>query len=181
LLATSPGPAALDPTFAPDGRRLAFYDGERRWWIATLGERAEENKLEEQPAPPGGGTFFVTDWSPDGALVIGRVNDADGNDQGLFVYAPSQKTYRRVSGEQAAFCAWWGGSRYAVCSRFQRGLIVIDTTNGATRPLLEARPSSRLVTPSTSRDGRYLGWVEVSEESDVWLATFEETPADTSR
>ena len=90
---------------------LLFNDGERRWWIATLGEQAEENQLEEQPAPPGGGAFVVMSWSPDGALVIGRVIDADGNDQGLFVYAPSQKAYRRVSGEPCGASApGWGAA-----------------------------------------------------------------------
>jgi dipeptidyl aminopeptidase/acylaminoacyl peptidase len=176
LLATSPGPAAIDAAFAPDGRRLAFHGGERLWWIATLGENAAENKLEEQPAPPGGGEFSVMAWSPDGALLIGQVGDADGNDQGLFVYAPDQKAYRRVTSEPATFpgCTWLGGSRHAVCSRFQQGLVVVDTTSSAIRTLVEALPSSRLITPSASLDGRYLGWVEVSEESDIWLATFEE-------
>ncbi len=184
LLVTAPGPAAIDAVFAPDGRRLAFYDAENRWWITTLGDQAEENRFEEQPAPPGGGVFVLMSWSPDGALVLGSVNDTDGNDQGLFVYAPAQKAYRRVSIEGLgrirgpSLCAWLGGSRYAVCASPQQGLIVVDTANDTTRLLVEARVSSRLQIPSASLDGRFVGWVEASEESDVWLATFEGGPAD---
>jgi Tol biopolymer transport system component len=181
VLATSPGPAALEPVFAPDGRRLAFYDAVRRWWIATLGESTEQNQVEEQPPAPGGGVFTLTSWSPDGALLIGRVEDADGNDQGLFVYSPSQKAYRHVTDEPANLCAWLGGNRFAVCSQFQGGLIVVDTANGVTRPFVEARPSSRLIRPSATPDGRQVAWLEISEESDVWLATFEEPPEGASR
>jgi Tol biopolymer transport system component len=183
IFATSPGSAAVNAAFAPDGQRIAFDDGEEHWWIATASGQADENHLDEQPTPPGGGVFFVSAWSPDGALVLGTVNDAAGNYQGLFVYSPSEKAYRRVTRERFLgfnSCTWLGGSRYAVCPAPRR-LVVVDVADGATRTLVEARPSSAYGPASASRDGRFLGWHEISIESDIWLATPEEPAAGAKR
>ena len=115
--------------------------------------------------------------------MLGKVYDAAGNDQGLFVYSPSEKAYRRVTREPVfgfKSCTWLGGSRYAVCPA-PRGLVVADIANGATRTLVAARPSSAFGPASASRDGRFLAWDETTSESDIWLATPDEPAAGARR
>jgi hypothetical protein len=83
--------------------------------------------------------------------------------RGLYVLSLVSGTYRRLGDQVGSAVLWLDAGRLVVGTA--RGEIqVVDARSG------EARELARGLGPSVSADGRWLTYVEQSEEADVWMA-----------
>ncbi len=84
--------------------------------------------------------------------------------RGLYILSLDSGAYRRVGDQSALEFLWLDAGRLLVGT--SRGEIqVVDARSG------EARELARGLGPSVSADGRWLTYLERSEEADVWMAT----------
>jgi Tol biopolymer transport system component len=176
-----------EPQWSPDGETITFFDTERGGGLldlrAGLAAPAERSLPEIEP----GLLFWPLSWSPDGRL-LGGVALRDGNLEGQYVASVATGEYRRLRHSSAtlgsATLSFDGAPIFIDAERYLyvdgRGLYLGDLAGGATELLHEALPGHTLSSPTPSRDGRWLTWIDRADESDIWLMTLEEpaAPAD---
>ena len=82
---------------------------------------------------------------------------------GLYVLSLASGAYRRLGDQSGPDVLWLDAGRLVVGTA--RGEIqVVDARSGETREV------ARGLGPSVSADGRWLTYLERSEEADVWMA-----------
>jgi Tol biopolymer transport system component len=151
-------------SWSPDGSELAACGAqERAGWRIDL--RQAPGQAAARRLPPIDETHHLCprSWSSGGDALAGIAIDPGGVWRGLYVLSLGSGTYRRVGDQGALELLWLDAGRLLVGTA--RGEIqVVDARSGETRDL------GRGLGPSLSADGRWLTYVERSEESDVWMA-----------
>jgi Tol biopolymer transport system component len=172
LLATSPTRAALDPVVSPDGRQLAMDDEAGKAWIVDLGATPAQNVLHELPPSPAGRPFQLVSWSPDGARLAGGIQSSERYGA-LYVFEIATRTYHRIS--ESGTNPHFVDARHVVWES-ERAIELFDLDTGAQRALVAQPRLQAYRRSSASRDGRWLAWLEVDQQSDIWLATPQSPP-----
>jgi eukaryotic-like serine/threonine-protein kinase len=151
------------PSWSPDGAELVACAGldEQAWRIdlrQPLGEAAARR------LPPIDETHFLCarSWSPDGKSLAGFAIDPGGVWRGLYVLSLASGAYRRLGDRIGSEVLWLDAGHLVVGT--PREVQVVDARSG------EARDLARGQSPSLSADGRWLAYLEQSEEADVWMA-----------
>ena len=89
------------------------------------------------------------------------------------VYSLESRTYKRVrTGDAFGLLFLPDGRRLLVVN--PREIRLVDLEGGPGRTLLTAPEGAEILSADLSLDGRHLAWHESTDESDVWLAEFEE-------
>ncbi len=148
--------------WSPDGSELATC-GEKGAWRIDLRQPVGEAAARRLPPIDESHEFCPRSWSPDGQALAGIAIGPGAVWRGLHTLSLASGAYRRL-GDQDEMAAWLDEGRLVVGTT--RGEIqVVDARSG------EARELARGLGLSASADGRWLTYVELSEEADVWMAT----------
>jgi Tol biopolymer transport system component len=111
------------------------------------------------------------DWSRDGRFLAGDTKGG-GREAGIVVESLESGVRRRLtdSGESPR---WLGDSRRLLYLR-DGGLWLLDSATGASSNVISRPKASRtLFDFGLAADDRWLVFVELTRESDIWLARLE--------
>jgi TolB protein len=152
-----------EPTWSPDGQTLAFYsnrDGEYQVWTI----RPDGSELQRITAVPGGVWYLA--WSPDGRSLAGVAIGPGQIWAGVHVFSLASNTYQRVDDDGSM--AHWVGNSHLVITAPGRRIRVTDVRSGDTRELVRGNR------PAVAPDGRWLSYLDITDEGDVWMVTLGE-------
>jgi serine/threonine protein kinase len=162
------GDLALNhPIPSPDGR-----------WVAGTNTNGGEQFLfdardlskppEHLPQPPGRGTTYLWDWSPDGTRIATR--DTVGQ---LRVFTVASKTWDSVG--TGVFPRWLPDGRRLVAQ--DRGRIVLVDTITKTTSQVYAEPDRgrSVFSVALSPDARRLYFTSAVNEADIWVMRFDQS------
>jgi Tol biopolymer transport system component len=125
------------------------------------------------PLGEAGLDFWPSSFSPDGRRIAGALYSTAAKPVGGAVYSLEDRSYRRVpTGDAGALLFLPDGRRLLLVSG--REIRLFDLEGGGARTLVTAPEGGQIASASLSSDGRYLAWHESTDESDIWLAEFEE-------
>jgi len=148
--------------WSPDGSQIAC-GGEEAAWQIDLRQPAGEAAARRLPSIDQTHSFCPRSWSPDGAALAGIAIDSGGVWRGLYVLSLASGVYRRL-GDQDELVVWLDAG-HLVAGTSRGEIQIVDARSG------EARELARGLVPSVSADGRWLTYVEQSEEADVWMGS----------
>jgi len=157
------------PVWSPDGKRLVVSSQQGAYFIDP-GATEPAGAAVALPEGPGGLRFSPLVWSPDGRELLGVTRRHDGSASGVATYSIADTTYRErtVPAEVAAMTFLPDGRRIVGTSG--RRVELIDLGSGATREIVATTPGHAILSVELSRDGKWLAWIEATDESDIWLA-----------
>ena len=150
------------PAWSPDGSELSVctQEGSRR---IDLRQPVAEAAARRLPPIDETHLFCARSWSPDGTALAGIAIGPGSVWRGIHVLSLASGAYRRLGDQSGPDVLWLDAGRLVVGTA--RGEIqVVDARSG------EARELARGLGPSVSADGRWLTYLEQSEEADVWMA-----------
>ena len=173
-LATGRESIGFYPHFSPDGSRIAAADTEGAYLLAVSGTGGA-GAVESLPPPGDGLSFWPIGFSPDGRRLGGALISVAGLSAGAAVYSLADHSYRRVSTEPVWEVSFLPDGRRVFLVTKQRAEVV-DLDSGSARDVVTMQDGTELVWAELSADGRHLTWHEQTDESDLWLATFEGAP-----
>ena len=125
------------------------------------------------PLGEAGLDFWPSSFSNDGRRIAGALYSAAANPVGGAVYSLEDRSYRRVpTGDAGTLLFLPDGRRLLLVSN--REIRLFDLEGGGVRTLVTAPEGGEIGSAALSRDGRSLAWQESTDESDIWLAEFEE-------
>jgi len=179
-LTTTPDEAPQVSVWSPQGDRLATFisDAENDAFVFDIDETAPQMLLSLPPLPrveSGNGQFQPFSWHPDGNLIVGTVDPADGSNEGstLWLLDLSSQSYRRlVPGTEPRFLA--DGHRVLYRAPAQDAFFVVDIDGGEPRPVSIPERFGRIETIVLSPDNRRAYLVRVDQEADIWMLDFEQ-------
>jgi Tol biopolymer transport system component len=149
------------PVLSPDGSQMSTCTNKAAWLI-DLREPLGPAAARRLPPIDDSQTFCPYSLSPDGKDLTGSAQAADGRDHGVYVFSLANSRYRRV-GDLDGIPSWVDSRRLVVGT--PSGLLqLVDVQSGEARPLVNGWA------PTVSANGRWLEYVDVSTEADVWLA-----------
>jgi Tol biopolymer transport system component len=159
------------PRWSPDGKRIAL-SAQSGAYVQDPFATSPAGSTEEI-VDPGDHRFEPLDWSRDGRTIVGSKRDAASRRHGVVLYDLAGRSYRMLNETpDVANCRFFDRDTKIVCS-WRRGIVLLDTTSGASREILAAPPAREFAYVVPSEDGRWLTWLEAGDESDIWLATLE--------
>jgi dipeptidyl aminopeptidase/acylaminoacyl peptidase len=146
-------------------------------WIAASNPNGGEqfifdardlNKVPERlPQPPGRGTTYLWDWSPDGTKIATR--DTVGQ---LRVFTIASRTWDAVG--TGVFPRWLpDGRRLVVQDRFR--MTLVDTVAKTSRELYAETGGRTIFSIALAPDARRVYFTSAVNEADIWLMRFEDT------
>ena len=145
--------AGSNPTWSPDGRRLAFVDGGRLKRIRRDGSRLREVVAHR------GSRIGPPLWSPDGAWIAYSTSGDE-----LWAVRPDGTGSHRLAKARALNVAWSPNGRrlvYAGAVPDQEELFTVSVRGGRPRRLIDAK--AIVGVPQWSPDGRRIAfWTESS-------------------
>jgi hypothetical protein len=131
--------------------------------------------VERLPAPGDDLAFWPYSFSEDGRQLAGSLVSTANLSVGAAILDLGRGVYRRIADEQVEqvrFLPGGGGVLLSTLTKIER----LDLATGTRREIHAAPPGTKIIWTDLSRDGRRLAWNETADESDLWLATFEESP-----
>jgi eukaryotic-like serine/threonine-protein kinase len=162
------------PHFSPDGKRIAAADTEGAY-LLTVAEPGEAGPVEALTPPGDGLSFWPMCFSPDGRRLAGTLISVAGLSTGAAVYTLADRSYRRVSSEPVGQVSFLPDGRRIFLALRAR-VEVVDFDSGSAHEVLKMPEGTELIWAELAGDGRHLTWHEQTDESDLWLATFEGAP-----
>ena len=168
--------SVFNPSWSPDSRWLARGEHGRGRAVPPRGRGRQGRSGAPQflaPLGEAGLDFWPSSFSPDGRRIAGALYSAAANPVGGAVYSLEDRSYRRVpTGDAGALLFLPDGRRLLLVS--SREIRLFDLEGGGVRTLVTAPEGGEIGSAALSRDGRFLAWHESTDESDIWLAEFEE-------
>jgi eukaryotic-like serine/threonine-protein kinase len=163
------------PVYSPDGSRLVGVDEKGSTWRLDLqrpdsGWVLVHRATEDEPLPDG-----ECSWSRDGRQLACDLTDRGYRSLGLYVESIDTGERRRLT-ESGETPVWLADSRRLLYQ--DAGVIrLLDTETGRSSVVVAAsRAPRQLDTFDVSTDDAFIVINETTSQSDIWLATEEETP-----
>ncbi len=153
-LTTTDGNATL-PVWSPQGSRLAYTVAGRGAFLSRAIPGAGENAPEALPAPPDGGPFEPSSWSPDGLQLAGSAH-------GVALYSLGERRYRRLT-HRGTRPLWLDNRRLLFTD--EREIRLLDTRTGDSRVLFSSAPGG-LSTPLGPAPGARALFVSLTASSE---------------
>jgi serine/threonine protein kinase len=152
------------PVLSPDGSQLSAC-AEGTAWLIDLRQPLGPAAARRLPPIDESHSFCPYSLSPDGKDLTGSAVAADRSERGVYVFSLANNRYRRV-GDLDGFPSWVD-SRLLVVGTPSGFVQLVDAQSGAVRHLVDGSG------PTVSANGRWLEYVDLSNEADVWLATLD--------
>jgi len=164
--------SAWNPTWSPDGTRL-LVGSEDGPYVLDIHATSGPGSTRPLPAMEQGLVFMPTWWSVDRDRVIGEARDTGNRVRGVASLSLADGSYRMLasSSTAAARARLLPDNRRIVYTQDEK-LLVHDPATGKTHDLIVAPAGHRYVDVSLSNDGRWIAFLEVWDESDIWMAEF---------
>lgn len=167
--------SVFNPYWSPDGRWIVAgnTDADGPFVLEVADGKAVGDPQFLAPLGEAGLDFWPSSFSPDGRRIAGALYSAAANPVGGAVYSLGERSYRRIpTGDAGTLLFLPDGRRLLLVSA--REIRLFDLEGGGARTLVTAPKGGEIGAASLSRDGRHLAWHESTDESDIWLAEFEE-------
>lgn len=170
------------PFWAPDGRAIAAFDTSRDGggFLVDLSAGLEAPEIVDLPSPATGEVFWPLTWSPDGSHLVGRTIRSSGGIGPAYVYTFKSSAYEPLPSlaltgaptiANALSTFFVDNHRLAFLSGSR--VLLAELRGGEPTLLYEARAPRTVAVLSASADGRWLSWIETTDESDIWLMTLD--------
>jgi Tol biopolymer transport system component len=161
------------PIWSPDGRLVAAGGTEGPVLMEVSGGAAAAPAQPLAPLDEAGLAFWPYSFSPDSRRLVGTIHSSANTAVGAAVYDIAGRSFRRLPVDRLRnLLLLPDGRRLLVVGR--QGLAVLDPETGASRTIAAPADGWSIVWATLSGDGRSLAWHERTDESDIWLAEFEE-------
>jgi Tol biopolymer transport system component len=177
LRAVSAGDHSVSvPFWAPHGDTVAAFDTspERGGYLIDLSAGLEAPEIIDLPAPGPETVFWPLSWSPDGSRLVGNALRSGVGLEPVYMYTLGSGAYELLPSLAMADSlqvAFAGNQHLAFLSGPR--VLLADLRGGEPTVLYEARAPRTVAFLSASADGRWLSWLEQTDESDIWLMTLE--------
>ncbi|MCL4838254.1 MAG: serine/threonine-protein kinase [Thermoanaerobaculia bacterium] len=172
-LPTGRSTSAWYPIWSPDGRLVAAGGTEGPVLLALADGAASGPAQPLAPLDEAGLAFWPYSFSPDSRRLVGTLHSSANSAVGAAVYDIAGRSFRPLPVDRLRnLLLLADGRRLLVVGR--QGLAVVDPETGASRTIAAPADGWSIVWASFSGDGRSLAWHERTDESDIWLAEFEE-------
>jgi len=165
-----------DPSWSPDGTRLAFYSDVQGPGIYIINK--DGSGLGKVVAMNEGGSYGAGNpqWSPDGASILYSDTDGPGLNEDLYlteaVYGSAMRINLTNSPDTAEFYPTWSpnGTRLAACvAGDPADVVVFDLAMGDGGVLSAINPSNLTTTgPLANAFCVEIDWAKSSERIAVW-------------
>jgi dipeptidyl aminopeptidase/acylaminoacyl peptidase len=150
------------PVLFPDGLQMSTCN-DKAAWLIDLRQPLGPAAARRLPPIDDSRTFCPFSLSPDAEHLAGVAQAADGRFPGVYVLSLTNNQYRRI-GDLDGIPSWVDPRRLVVGTN--SGLVqLVDVQSGAVRHLVDGW------SPTVSANGRWLEYMDRSDEADVWLAT----------
>jgi Tol biopolymer transport system component len=162
---------AWTPLWAQDGRRIVVNAEQGASIVSGL--EPDATPTHEPLARASDGTnFWLDSWSPDGSLAAGT-NYRDGAARGISVHSLSDRSFKQVATGDVQRPSFTADGRHLIANA---GDAIVRYDMATLRPevMIEAPAGRTFVHPTLSADRRWLAFVELGDESDIWLATLDD-------
>jgi len=161
------------PVWAPDGSRIAtsIVSKDRSWNIVDMRSPVFPRPAREMPDMTGA-TFWPFSWSRDGKRLGGIILRSDGSIGPVAFYSFDTGKYESVPAVFDGFfkvALWLGDSRRMIV-RDRRGIRVIDSVTGRSKPLIPVGGYAVGLSVGISRDDRWITYSETGTDGDIWIA-----------
>ena len=170
--AVSDRTSAWYPTWSPDGTRLVVgsQDGP---YILDVHATSGPGSTRPLPSMEQGVVFMPMWWSAEGDRIIGEALDLSSNSNRVGSLSLPDGSYRMLTSSttRASRARLLPDNRRMVYTE-DENLLVQDIATGKTHELIVAPAGHRYVDVSLSSDGRWIAFLEVWDESDIWMAEF---------
>ena len=146
----------MNPTYSPDGRRVAFMSTRPgRPQIYVMDADGANQQALDPSAGPGTGGSFAPDWSPDGERIAFHRDIAGGRQVLVYEFGTGRATAVTGTGRNED-PSWAPDSRHLVFRSSRGGgsqLWVLDSETGAMRQLTNLNGPARMPSWSPSFSG----------------------------
>jgi hypothetical protein len=169
------GLGLTEPIWSPDGSTIVAFDSSKGAFLYDVRAGLGTPKTTALPAVSPGLLFWPVAWSPDGALLVGYATRA-GQTEGVATYSFAQGEYRvypwRIHSTSSLTAAFLDGRRFAFNNAGE--LWLGDLASGDTKRLYSAPSGHQIFSVSAPQKGHWLAWIDLADESDIWLLTLDE-------
>ena len=168
-LTNTPDGICIEPLWSPDGRRVAYVDGERlALGIADLAGGGEPSITHEKIDL--GGLFFLPHSWALGDRLVGTVQGGDGVRVGLTILELGGGSLERLR-DSGDLPVWLDARRLLFIEAGAVHLLDLETRES--HSVLSFEPPASVVHFALSADRRSLYFTRLVEESDLWLIELE--------
>lgn len=167
--------ATAEPVLSSAGRQVA-YGGAGGSFLVELSPSFEPLGSRALVLPETGENFYPTSFSPDGRWLAGQLRSGSKASE-IALYAVAEGRWR--SWEAPATVAGTGGkvrllgNDGRVVIDTPGAILAIDAPGAPPRELVRAAPSHRLRGLGLSLDRKWLVWIDETDESDIWMMSFD--------
>lgn len=169
--------STAEPAISPDGRMVA-YGGAGGSFLVELAPSFEPLSTRALVPPIAGDNFYPTSFSPDGRWLAGQLRSG-GKANEIALYAVADGRWRSWEGTPAMARTDGKvrllGNDGRVVIDTPGAILAIDAPGAPPRELVRAAPSHRLRGLGLSLDRKWLVWIDETDESDIWLMSFDAT------
>jgi Tol biopolymer transport system component len=162
--------SAAEPTFSSDGRRVAF-GGSSGAYFLELSPSLEAGAMREIPFPQKETLYAPSSFSPDDRLLAGTVRQ-HGAEVGVALYSiPDERwTFIDIKGVRRPKLL---GNDGRMVLDLGTAIVALDGSKATPRTLVRAAAGHSFRNLSLSLDRRTISWIDQTDESDIWLMSFE--------
>ena len=167
----------FEPTWSPDGRRLALTNGTKAF-LLTLDERGAVTRTQPIPEPAANTFAYPLAWSADGKRLLAALSRLpDRETLGLVFYSPEFNTVSDpIRGIPTAGTARRGGFLAdRIVFSDSDGIHVVDPAAGTDRLVVPHTDVGRY-NSVTCRGGTTCYAVRMSDNADIWQRTVTAEP-----
>lgn len=172
------GRGFTNPRWSPDGTKLLAYNTSSGGVILDLAGGFATPARQDLPPIAPGVLFWPVAFSPDARWVAGTAVAA-GQVSDIYLWSLADRAYRRLPWRRVSLVDW--NLAFLDNDHLSYGsageLWLGDLRGGEPRRLFAAAPGHRLSNFSASRDGRTLTWIDIADESDIWLMALDDRKA----
>jgi len=166
--------SAWYPVWSRDSKWLAASGDQGAFLLEVSDGKADGNAIR-LPSPGENVAFWPSSWSPDRLKIAGSLISGANKAPGAAIYNVADQAFEFLEIEGVSRLHFLpDGKRLIVTKTDSLELHNLET--GETQLVVSATEGSRILGSNLTFDGRRIGWHERTDESDIWLATYEDQP-----